>query len=151
MSIASSLMTSPMEGLARPVYCIGKAFELVAMALEQHMPGVTRSHPAGRLADAEPLQAARAILIDECRNPPCLAVLAARVGLNERKLNRGFRQLFGLTAHAFLQEHRLQRAYRLLSAGQVSVSEVAYSVGYGPAHFATIFRKRFGLAPSELR
>lgn len=151
VGIAASLMARQMEGLALPVHRLGKAFELVALALEQHMPGVTRPRPAGLPPEAERLQAARAILIDECRNPPSLAALAARVGLNERKLNRGFRRLFGLTVHAFLQEHRLQRAHRMLSAGQVSVSEAAYSVGYGPAHFATIFRKRFGLAPSGLR
>jgi len=33
----------------------------------------------------------------------------------------------------------------------MSVSEAAYHVGYGAAHFATIFRKRFGISPSSLR
>ncbi|WP_029002408.1 helix-turn-helix transcriptional regulator [Azorhizobium doebereinerae] len=149
--VASKLMTSPIEGFARPVYRMGKAFELVAAALEQHMPGVTRPRPARSIAEAEQIRAARAILIEEYSSPPSLAALAARVGLNERKLNTGFRQLFGLTVYAFILEHRLQRAHQMLASGEISVSEVAYRVGYGPAHFATVFRKRFGFSPRELR
>ncbi|MGO4815974.1 helix-turn-helix domain-containing protein, partial [Cupriavidus sp. 2MCAB6] len=50
-----------------------------------------------------------------------------------------------------LQAHRLQQAYDLIRSGEKSVAEAAYHVGYNPAHFSGIFRKRFGILPSTLR
>jgi AraC family transcriptional activator of pyochelin receptor len=85
------------------------------------------------------------------RDPPHLSALAQYVGLNSQKLNRGFRHIFGSTVYSFLQDYRLEEAYRLLSTSEMSVSEVAYHVGYGPAHFATAFRERFGVSPSQMR
>lgn len=68
-----------------------------------------------------------------------------------RKLSAGFRQVYGASVFGFLQEYRLEQAYKLISTGEMSVSEAAFHVGYGAAHFATIFRKRFGVSPSSLR
>ncbi|MFS7195368.1 helix-turn-helix domain-containing protein [Rahnella inusitata] len=37
------------------------------------------------------------------------------------------------------------------SASRVSVSTAAYHVGYTPAHFSVVFRKKFGVSPKSLR
>lgn len=151
-SVASTIMACPLEGVTRDLYLIGKGFELAALAIEQFLPST--SLPRGGalpLGEVERLQAARQILLERYREPPSLAALAREVGLNVRKLNLGFRRLFGMTPHAFLQEHRLQVAYQQIAGGDFNISQVAYGVGYAPAHFATIFRKRFGVSPSELR
>ncbi|WNJ93118.1 AraC family transcriptional regulator [Bosea sp. 685] len=151
-SIASKIMGCPLQGITRDLYLIGKALELVAMSIEQLLPSVRGQQGVSLpLSEIERIQAAREILVLRYRAPPSLTALAREAGLNTRKLNSGFRQLFGMTVHAFLQEHRLQIAYQKISGSEASISGVAYEVGYAPAHFATIFRKRFGLSPSELR
>ncbi|WP_274611825.1 AraC family transcriptional regulator [Rahnella inusitata] len=33
----------------------------------------------------------------------------------------------------------------------MSVSTAAYHVGYTPAHFSVVFRKKFGFSPKSLR
>lgn len=151
-SIASTIMGCPLEGMARDLYLIGKAFELAALSIEQFLPkAAAPRRGALPLSEVERVQAAREILLERYRNPPSVAALAREVGLNVRKLNVGFRRAFGMTVHAFLQEHRLQVAYQQIADGELNISQVAYGVGYAPAHFATIFRRRFGLSPSELR
>ncbi|WP_425265691.1 helix-turn-helix transcriptional regulator [Terrihabitans rhizophilus] len=70
--------------------------------------------------------------------------------MNPGKLNRSFRVLYGTTPYAFLQEHRLQTAYRMLAGGHQNVGQVANAVGYTQAHFATLFGRRFGVPPSSL-
>ncbi|MEO0007798.1 MAG: hypothetical protein RJA20_1994 [Bacteroidota bacterium] len=52
-----------------------------------------------------------------------------------------------------LREFRLQRAHQLfLSDPHIQVKEVCTMVGFkNPAHFSTLFTKRFGVSPSELR
>lgn len=151
-SIASKIMGCPLEGVSRDLYLIGKAFELAALAIAQLLPDARKGREGTLpLREIERIQAARDILLARYRDPPSHAALAREVGLNVRKLNNGFRQVFGTTAYAFLQEHRLQVAYRQIAGSERSISQVAYDVGYAPAHFATIFRRRFGLSPSELR
>lgn len=150
-AIASKIIGCPVRGIARNIYITGAALELVALALDQFMPLGERRGIRLPMQDMEKIEEARDLLLRSYREPPLLSALARAVGLNTRKLNAGFRQVFGMTVYAFLQEHRLQTAYRSIAAGETSVSEAAYQVGYAPAHFATIFRKRYGFSPSDLR
>jgi AraC family transcriptional activator of pyochelin receptor len=38
----------------------------------------------------------------------------------------------------------------MLEAGETGIAQVAYALGYQPAHFTTEFRKRYGVTPSAL-
>lgn len=55
-----------------------------------------------------------------------------------------------MSVFEYLQQHRLQEAYRMLSSGGYTVTQVAAHVGYAVAHFSTVFRQRFGISPREL-
>lgn len=76
--------------------------------------------------------------------------VAARLGVGERSLRRhlqaehtGFREL--------LQTTRLNAALSRLQLGKENVGEIAYLCGYESAsRFAGLFKKQFGISPSEL-
>lgn len=149
-AVASQILSCP-ETAAYDFYRLGKALELTSLVLD----GFDAQRPViqpSRLSpgDAERIKAARDILIASLDAPPDIATLAAQTGLNTVKLNRGFRVLYGATPYAFLQEQRLQKGYRLLASGQRSVGQVAAETGYTQTHFATLFKKRFGVPPSAL-
>ncbi|GGE54029.1 AraC family transcriptional regulator [Agaricicola taiwanensis] len=149
-AVAAQILSCP-ETPSFDFYRLGKALELTSLVLD----GFDVDRPAmkpSRLtpSDAERIKAARDILIATPSAPPDIATLASQTGLNTIKLNRGFRMLYGATPYAFLQEHRLQIGYKLLASGHLSVGQVAAETGYTQAHFATLFRKRFGLPPSAL-
>jgi len=100
--------------------------------------------------DEERLREASRLLVMDLENPPGLEKLARTVGLSEKKLKYGFRQLFGVTVYEHFRNHRLERARVLLDADRLSVSEVAYSVGYlNLSHFSAAFRQRYGMNPSD--
>lgn len=101
------------------------------------------------LRDRRRLFEARDILDGALREPPTIVELSARVGLGATKLKRGFRMLFGLPVRAYVHARQLEDAMRKLEAG-MSVSEVAYSLGYTPSAFTATFRRRFGLLPSTV-
>jgi AraC family transcriptional activator of pyochelin receptor len=86
----------------------------------------------------------------EFRTPPSLDVLARRVGICTTALTSGFRQIYGMSVTEFIQDLRLGEAFRSLSDGDMTVSQAAYSVGMSPAYFSTLFRRRYGLSPSNL-
>lgn len=90
-------------------------------------------------------------MIQRLANPPSLMSLARQVGLNDRKLKQGFRQVFGTTAFGYLHNHRMEQARSLLLENQLSVTAVAHSVGYtNLCAFSTAFRKKFGVSPRAL-
>ena len=60
------------------------------------------------------------------------------------------KSLTGQTPNEYIKERRLQRAAELLQDDHVTVAEVAYQVGMGtPQYLSTVFKKRFGLTPSQ--
>ncbi|MEM6648000.1 MAG: helix-turn-helix transcriptional regulator [Bacteroidota bacterium] len=75
--------------------------------------------------------------------------LAAAVSLSRVQLHRRVRQACGVSPGALIRERRLDRAARLLRAGQANVTEVVYAVGWNNlSHFAKLFRRHYGMLPS---
>lgn len=77
-----------------------------------------------------------------------LTELAAAAGMSEFHFARTFRAVIGLPPHRYLIEVRLDEALRRLELGD-SVTNTSYGVGFSsPSHFATAFRRQFGVVPS---
>ncbi len=92
---------------------------------------------------------ARDIIISDIKNPPSLTELSRMVGVNKTTLNQCFRKVYGVTAFNFLRTFRLEESKRLLQAGNRSVTEVAFEVGYAQQKtFSKEFKKYFGDTPS---
>lgn len=151
-SLAMQVINCPIRTAERELFVCGKALQLAAVAIGQCLQDEAAPSPR-RLSPDEIAQihAARDALLQSLKKPLSIQKLAALSGMNAGKLNAGFRRVFGTTPHKFLQEQRLAQAYRLISSGEMSVSQAAYHVGYNAAHFATLFRTRFGVSPSDLR
>ncbi|MEH2012800.1 helix-turn-helix transcriptional regulator [Nostoc sp.] len=72
------------------------------------------------------------------------------VSLSDRKLQRGFRELFGTTVFGYLHHHRMEQAQILLRYRDMQVSEVAHAVGYSHlGHFTEAFKRKFGITPKQ--
>ncbi|MFS8112355.1 AraC family transcriptional regulator [Rhizobium jaguaris] len=98
---------------------------------------------------AQAIKTAAAIYRREICNQPTIKQMALRVGLNHNELTIGFRELFGATPHAYAQMVRMEQARDLLSAGQLSISEIARRVGYeGYSSFSRAYHMHYGHAPS---
>jgi AraC-like DNA-binding protein/CheY-like chemotaxis protein len=75
---------------------------------------------------------------------------AKACGLTRFEFSRRFRDAFGLTFREYLMRARIAEARRLLTEGRVSITGIAYSVGFNDgSHFARMFRRFTGLLPSE--
>lgn len=77
-------------------------------------------------------------------------MLTEEVGISRAQLHRKMKEMTGIPASEFLRNIRLEQAARLLKEQKVNVTQVAYSVGFSNlAHFSTIFRRHFGVSPTE--
>jgi AraC-like DNA-binding protein len=78
--------------------------------------------------------------------------LAHRVASSRRQLQRAFAEVGHTTFRQYLTAVRMDRAAEMLAGSDLTVREVAHSVGYRqPAQFAKAFRRRHDLAPSDFR
>lgn len=101
--------------------------------------------------DMEKLRRARDLMYSQMDRALTISYLCISVGINEFKLKRGFREIYGATPYQALLEMRMQRARQLLESGS-QVAQVAYAVGYTyPANFSTAFERYFGYRPKYLR
>jgi len=107
--------------------------------------------PAIKKTDLEKIYHARDIVLQNLCSPLSLQELSRQVCLNEFKLKKYFRQVFGLSIFALVQDERLKRAKRLLFEGEKNISAIAYELGYAhPQHFQRAFKQRFGVTPGSL-
>lgn len=81
-----------------------------------------------------------------------VSTMARIVGLRPRFFLRAFRAATGTTPHAYLIERRMEIARRKLRETSESVTSIAYATGFaGASHFATQFKRSFGMTPLEYR
>lgn len=139
------------QGVIRKLYLESQVLELLALQLEQ-LSGQENSVPSVSKADREKLQAARQLLEERFDNPPTLSQLSRLAGLNEFKLKRGFRELFGTSVYGHVLDLRMKKAQGLLRESGKTVAQIAEQVGYRHAtHFTAAFKKKFGYLPAEGR
>lgn len=77
-------------------------------------------------------------------------MLARSVGLSRVHLYRKLKALTNLSTRDFIRNIRIQQAAKLLQDKRMSISDIAYSVGFNNlAHFSNSFKEQFGVSPKE--
>ena len=78
--------------------------------------------------------------------------LARLAGLSRAHFVRQFSRLTGTSPADYVFRARMARAARLLQASQLSIAEIAHSLGFAdPNYFAKAFRRAFEVSPTEFR
>lgn len=76
--------------------------------------------------------------------------LADQVGISRVHLNRKLKELIDTSPSALIKNTRLKQAAFLLVQNNVTIAEVAYSVGFSsPAYFSSNFSSYFNMTPKE--
>lgn len=121
-------------------------------ALVRHCPpGSTTAGPT----DATRREQIRPVLSyveAHCRERVTLDDVAEVVHLSPSRVRHVFRDVSGVGFKEYATRVRLAEAKRLLLATDLSVAEVAQTVGYTNVHqFYTVFHRYFGQSPAEYR
>ena len=89
---------------------------------------------------------------DHLAQPSTVAELAARLNVGVRTLERRFRAATGASPRSWWQMRRLRLAKELLEQTNLSVSDIAWRVGYADAgYFTRLFQREMLLTPTEYR
>lgn len=83
--------------------------------------------------------------------PHTIEGLSSRANLSQRYFSQKFKDIIGHTVKSYIVYSRIKRAEHLLHTG-MTVTEVAYALGYNDLHFfSRQFKQYTGRNPSEIR
>ncbi len=150
-SVINQIATCKYTGKMKEVYYKNKASELLMLyisALEDK-----EQYFSLKNRDKTKIEQAKEFILS---NPPHLLLSLKEIslasGLNEFKLKKGFKEIFGTCVSQFMIDRKLQHAYELILNTDKSISEISALAGYSyPQHFSKAFKKHFGKSPSKLR
>jgi len=149
-TVVYQIMNCNITGKFRSVYLKSKITELLVL-LASKAESTVFNFSFSR-SDGDKLNEAKEELIKDLTDPPSINYLSRKVGLNEFKLKKGFKELFGNTIYGYLLDYKLDKAKIDLVDNKKSISEIAFETGYSSqAHFSTAFKKKFGCSPSSIR
>lgn len=153
-NLFSQIVENPLDDELHPAFLEGISKMILSLLWQNNVVNPLKGIKACSYnsADQKALQEAEHILNNNYTNPPTISQLSKMVALNEYKLKKGFREMFGKTIYEYVRELRMRNAKNLLENDNLSISQVAYMVGYiNTSHFARAFKKKYGLNPSDLR
>ncbi|SKC06002.1 AraC-type DNA-binding protein [Dyadobacter psychrophilus] len=102
--------------------------------------------------EADKLHELRSYLDAHFLDELSLSQLSRVCGLNDFKVKKGFKLLFGTTVFNYLRKKRMEYAENLLLNCSLSVEEVAHILGYEHAHhFSAAFKKHNNASPSKYK
>ncbi|TGQ65484.1 AraC family transcriptional regulator [Mesorhizobium sp. M00.F.Ca.ET.186.01.1.1] len=106
------------------------------------------SKPIGRTA-RRAATLTRDYLTENLHRPVRSEELEAVTGLDRYALSRHFRAAFSTSPHRFLLMRRLQRARRMIAAGE-PLAQIAIEAGFSDqSHFNRQFKKALGMTPGR--
>ncbi|MFF1460682.1 helix-turn-helix transcriptional regulator [Streptomyces sp. NPDC058330] len=107
---------------------------------------------AQRLSDLARLRRVRDRIDREYQQPLDVEALARGANMSAGHLSRQFRLAYGESPYSYLMTRRIERAMALLRRGDLSVTDVCFTVGCSSlGTFSTRFAELVGMPPSVYR
>lgn len=127
-----------------------KAMELLFYLFESLKKRGSVSDQKLNKFDIEAVYKVRDKIVSSLSDSISIAELKKVAGMNELKLRRIFKQIFGMGIYDYYQQMRMKEASRLLREGNLSVTQVGYQMGFeNLGHFSKVFEKHIGKKPKK--
>jgi AraC family transcriptional regulator len=97
------------------------------------------------------LKRAREFIRANLARPLSLEDIADAAGMSVFHFARGFKQATGVPPHQYLLERRLYEARTLLHDPELTIGEIAKTVGLTHSHFTAVFNRHMGMTPTKFR
>lgn len=151
--VIDEIKSNAYQGKLQEIFLQAKSLELLVLCASSYDQASKQAYQFVKLkSDREKVIAARDFVRERFTDFPSLKEVAKEVGLNEYKLKRGFKEIFGTTLFLYQTECRLNRALNLLRDTEQTAAEISVSLGYAtPQHFHRQFKQRFGYTPNQIR
>jgi AraC-like DNA-binding protein len=148
----SALRNIKTEGIIRIMQIEGLVYEILSMHILQHDKSLQKPTRKSKLLHKE-LRKIRSLAKSIASDPSkdySLTDLSRKSGISQSKLQAGFKYMFTRTVTEYIRHCRLEAARDHMQNSDMNVSEIVYTVGFSSrSYFSKIFRKKYGMSPSE--
>ena len=116
------------------------------------LPSETRSNSSNKI-DRKFINEFTAIVENNLSNEDfAVDDICKTIGISRVQLYRKVKALIGYNVNDYILNVRLQNAKFLLTNENLSISEIAFKVGFSSqGYFSTVFKSKFGFTPSEFK
>ncbi len=138
-------------GISAKLFYEAKVNEAVSLVVEHfHRQGIAQVHLSDK--DKEQILNVSAYIKDHFSYPLTLEQLSKIACMGQTKLKKSFKIIYGCTITEFIQQARMEQAESLLSHTDLSIAQIARTIGYSNAsRFAELFKRNVGVLPFEYR
>lgn len=149
-ALVNELANLSPDSLLSQAYYRLKALELIYLLFRNLLNREKTMHHDLSNAEIDAVYVVRNALEASLEKPVSNEELVKLSGMNELKLRKIFKQVFGKGIYEYYNHLRMQEAARLLKQKQLSVSEVGYRLGFSNlSYFGRLFEKHYGLKPKK--
>ena len=149
--VMGQLLESKELNYVNELYRMSALYELIALLTEYGKAQV--EEPVSAVStDVMYVKTAVNMLINSVGTQIRVADVAKAIGISRSYLTGIFKKEMKVSPQKFLMDFRMEKAASLLRSTDSPVGVIAAEVGYAdPLSFSKVFRKQFGINPSEYR
>lgn len=135
------------DHILKQLFWEGSALQILILQILQYQD--RDKNAILRKVDMGQVIAAAALINNDISEYTTVAKLAHEIGLNELKLQDGFKYLYKSTVNEYVMDRRLDFAKNLLSSSEYNVSEIVELIGLtSKSYFSKIFKEKYHVSPS---
>ena len=148
-NIINSIINCQYSGGIKKIFFLSKCFEMLVLQADAFEQQENKKFIYLKTEyDKERILYAREYLLSHIDNPPTIPELSKIAGVNEFKLKKGFKEVFGNTIFAYLTDYKLEMARNQLQEGMKTATELSMELGYSSLqHFSKAYKNKFGNSP----
>lgn len=150
--IIEEIIECKIEGPIKKVYLESKVAEILTILFQRLKDRLNSPIQSIGREDYQKILNAEAIIKENIKNPPTILQLSLLTGINQFKLKRNFKLVFGTPIFSYLTAIRMKKAKKLIAEKGFTVAEAAYEIGYkNPQHFSAAFKRKYSFLPNKLK
>lgn len=154
LHILEEMRSCRKKGIQRQYFMKGRTMILLQLLFEWIDQEETQSDMSGSFGetDANLFYTIQDFIVKNTREFYTIEQLAIKFGVNEYKLKKEFKNIFGMGLFQFATKVHIREAISLLKTTDLSIKEIAFRTGYSsPSSFSVAFKKQCGTAPNQFR
>lgn len=149
------LLRCSLEDEERALYQEARVFDLLLLLVEDIKRSEFNKAPGNYKFTTDDLKAikeAGELKIERIADGITMQKIAREKNLHPKKLQEGFKLVFGENAGKIVNDARIEKARKLLRESDLSIADIAYETGYAnDSSFIRAFKREMGITPAAYR
>lgn len=151
-SILQEMMHCTRSGMLKSLFMEAKVIKLLMLQLEQYEQLQNQKSDWLKSHDLEKIHHVKSFIDNNITKSFTLIDLAREAGINDFKLKKGFKEVYGTTVFGYLKDIRMMEAKKMLLKKDIPIADIAMMCGYKfVQNFSNAFKKEFGITPDKFR